>query len=94
MTGKSDTFLPGIIIVGLIAFPLADSLGMFILVAVMLGWVAFLYPILTIHVIENAGLKGAGHGHVHGDFRPGSALARWSWAWSWRGADTRSCSAA
>ncbi len=31
---------------------------MFILVAVMLGagW-AFLYPILTIHVIENAGLE-------------------------------------
>jgi predicted MFS family arabinose efflux permease len=46
------------IIVALIAFPLADSSGMFILVAILLGagW-AFLYPILTIHVIEKAGLE-------------------------------------
>jgi predicted MFS family arabinose efflux permease len=55
---KVILFCLGVIIVGLIAFPLADSLGMFVLVAVMLGagW-AFLYPILTIHVIENAGLE-------------------------------------
>jgi MFS family permease len=47
-----------IIIIALIIFPFANSLGVFILVAVMLGtgW-AFLYPFLTIHVIENAGLE-------------------------------------
>ena len=47
----------GIIIAGLIVFILADSLSLFILVAIMLGagW-AFIYPILTIHVIEKAGL--------------------------------------
>ncbi len=47
-----------IIIVGLIILPFGNSLGTFILVAVILGtgW-AFLYPFLTIHVIENAGLE-------------------------------------
>ena len=47
-----------IIVIGLIIFPFANSLEMFILVAVMLGtgW-AFIYPILTIHVIESAGLE-------------------------------------
>jgi MFS family permease len=47
-----------IIIIGLVTFPFADSLTMFILVAVLLGagW-AFIYPILTIHVIENTGLE-------------------------------------
>jgi len=55
---KVILFCLAIIIVALIAFPLADSLGLFILVAIMLGagW-AFLYPILTIHVIEKAGLE-------------------------------------
>jgi predicted MFS family arabinose efflux permease len=45
-------------LIALVTFPFANSLGMFILVAVMLGagW-AFLYPILTIHVIESAGLE-------------------------------------
>jgi MFS family permease len=54
---KVILFCLGIIIVGLIVFILADSAGLFILVAVLLGagW-AFIYPILTIHVIENAGL--------------------------------------
>jgi MFS family permease len=47
-----------IIIIGLVTFPFADSLTMFILVAVLLGtgW-SFIYPILTIHVIENTGLE-------------------------------------
>ncbi len=47
-----------IIIIGLIILPFGNSLGTFILVAVILGtgW-AFLYPFLTIHVIENAGLE-------------------------------------
>jgi MFS family permease len=47
-----------IIIIGLVTFPFADSLNMFILVAVLLGtgW-SFIYPILTIHVIENTGLE-------------------------------------
>jgi MFS family permease len=47
-----------IIVIGLVTFPFANSLEMFILVAVMLGmgW-AFIYPILTIHVIESAGLE-------------------------------------
>jgi MFS family permease len=47
-----------IIVLPLIILPFANSLEMFILVAVMLGtgW-AFLYPFLTIHVIENAGLE-------------------------------------
>jgi len=46
-----------LIVIGLTVLPLANTLGMFILVAVMLGsgW-AFLYPFLTIHVIEIAGL--------------------------------------
>ena len=45
-------------LIALVTFPFANSLEMFILVAVMLGagW-AFLYPILTIHVIERAGLE-------------------------------------
>ena len=47
-----------IIIIGLVTFPFADSLNMFILVAILLGtgW-SFIYPILTIHVIENTGLE-------------------------------------
>jgi MFS family permease len=55
---KVITFCLSIIIIALIILPLANSLGMFILIAVMLGtgW-AFLYPFLTIHVIENAGLE-------------------------------------
>ena len=46
-----------IIVVGIIVLPFANTIRMFILVAVMLGagW-AFLYPFLTIHIIENAGL--------------------------------------
>jgi MFS family permease len=54
---KVILFCLGIIVVGLVVFILADSLSLFILVAVLLGagW-AFIYPILTIHVIENAGL--------------------------------------
>jgi MFS family permease len=45
-------------ILALIILPFANSLGMFILIAVMLGtgW-AFLYPFLTIQVIEKAGLE-------------------------------------
>ena len=45
-------------LIALVTLPFANSLEMFILVAVMLGagW-AFLYPILTIHVIERAGLE-------------------------------------
>ncbi len=44
-------------LIALITLPFANNLGMFILVAVLFGagW-AFLYPFLTIHVIENAGL--------------------------------------
>jgi MFS family permease len=44
------------IVIGLTVLPFANTLAMFILIAVMLGsgW-AFLYPFLTIHVIENAG---------------------------------------
>jgi predicted MFS family arabinose efflux permease len=55
---KVVTFCLSIIIIGLIILPFANSLGMFILIAVMLGtgW-AFLYPFLTIQVIENAGLE-------------------------------------
>jgi MFS family permease len=47
-----------IILIALVIFPLAKSLGMFILVAVLLGagW-TLLYPILTVHVIENTGLQ-------------------------------------
>ena len=47
-----------IILIALVIFPLARSHGMFILVAVLLGagW-TLLYPILTIHVIENTGLQ-------------------------------------
>jgi MFS family permease len=47
-----------IIIIGLVTLPFADSLNMFILVAILLGtgW-SFIYPILTIHVIENTGLE-------------------------------------
>ncbi len=45
-----------IIVVGIIVLPFANTIRMFILVAIMLGagW-AFLYPFLTIHIIENAG---------------------------------------
>jgi len=55
---KVVTFCLSIIIIALIILPFANSLGMFILIAAMLGtgW-AFLYPFLTIHVIENAGLE-------------------------------------
>ncbi len=55
---KVITFCLSILIIGLIILPFGNSLGMFILVAVMLGtgW-AFLYPFLTIHVIENAGIE-------------------------------------
>ncbi len=47
-----------IIIIGLTILPFANSLALLIPVAVILGtgW-AFLYPFLTIHVIENAGLE-------------------------------------
>ncbi len=47
-----------IILMALILFPLAGSLVLFILVAVLLGagW-TLLYPILTVHVIENSGLQ-------------------------------------
>ena len=53
---KVVTFCLSIIIIALIILPFANSLGMFILIAAMLGtgW-AFLYPFLTIHVIENVG---------------------------------------
>jgi len=55
---KVVTFCLSIIIIALIILPFANSLGFFILIAMMLGtgW-AFLYPFLTIHVIENAGLE-------------------------------------
>jgi predicted MFS family arabinose efflux permease len=55
---KVITSCLSIIVIALIILPFANSLGMFILIAVMLGtgW-AFLYPFLTIHVIENAGLE-------------------------------------
>ncbi len=55
---KVGAFCLSIIIIGLIMLPLANSLGIFILIAVILGtgW-AFLYPLLTIHVIEKAGLE-------------------------------------
>jgi MFS family permease len=55
---KVVMFCLSIIIIALIILPFANSLGMFILIAMMLGtgW-AFLYPFLTIHVIENAGLE-------------------------------------
>jgi predicted MFS family arabinose efflux permease len=55
---KVVTFCLSIVIIALIILPFANSLGIFILIAVMLGtgW-AFLYPFLTIHVIENAGLN-------------------------------------
>lgn len=47
-----------IIVIALVIFPFAKNLGMFILVAVMLGagW-ALLYPVLTVHVIEIAGFE-------------------------------------
>ena len=55
---KVISFCLSIIIMALIILPFGNSLGMFILIAVMLGtgW-AFLYPFLTIHVIENAGIE-------------------------------------
>jgi MFS family permease len=53
---KVVTFCLSLIIIALIILPFANSLGFFIPVAIMMGigW-AFLYPFLTIHVIENAG---------------------------------------
>ena len=47
-----------LILIALVIFPLARSHGMFILIAVLLGagW-TLLYPILTVHVIENTGLQ-------------------------------------
>ena len=47
-----------LILIALVIFPFARSHGMFILVAVLLGagW-TLLYPILTVHVIENTGLQ-------------------------------------
>jgi len=47
-----------LIVIGITIMPFANSLTIFILVAVILGtgW-AFLYPSLTIHVIETAGLS-------------------------------------
>ena len=55
---KVGTFCLSVIIIGLVILPLANSLGIFILIAVILGtgW-AFLYPLLTIQVIEKAGLE-------------------------------------
>lgn len=55
---KVAKFCLSIIIIGLIILPFANNLGMFILIAVLLGvgW-AFMYPFLTIHVIENAALE-------------------------------------
>ena len=55
---KVISFCLSIIIMALIILPFGNSLGMFILIAVMLGtgW-AFLYPFLTIHVIDNAGIE-------------------------------------
>ena len=43
------------VIIGITILPFAHTIAMFILAAIMLGtgW-AFLYPSLTIHVIENA----------------------------------------
>lgn len=53
---KVIKFCLAMIVIGIIIFPFANSLRVFILIAVMLGtgW-AFLYPFLTIHVIENVG---------------------------------------
>ena len=47
-----------LIVIGITIMPFANSLTLFIVVAVILGtgW-AFLYPSLTIHVIEAAGLS-------------------------------------
>ncbi len=54
--GKVIILCLTIIIIALVIFPFANTLGIFILIAMMLGtgW-AFLYPFLTIHIIENAG---------------------------------------
>ena len=55
---KVVTFCLFIIIMALVILPFANNLGIFILIAILLGtgW-AFLYPFLTIQVIENAGLE-------------------------------------
>jgi len=55
--GKVIKLCLTIIIIALVILPFANNLGMFILIAIMLGtgW-AFLYPFLTIHIIEHAGL--------------------------------------
>jgi MFS family permease len=47
-----------LIVVGITILPFANSLTVFIFIAIILGagW-AFLYPSLTIHVIETAGLS-------------------------------------
>ena len=47
-----------LIVVGITILPFANSLTLFIFIAIILGagW-AFLYPSLTIHVIETAGLS-------------------------------------
>ena len=54
---KVITLCLAIMVIAMTILPFANTLRMFILVAVMLGtgW-AFLYPFLTIQVIENAGL--------------------------------------
>ena len=53
---KVITLCLAIMVIAITILPFANTLKMFILVAVLLGtgW-AFLYPFLTIHVIENAG---------------------------------------
>jgi predicted MFS family arabinose efflux permease len=53
---KVITVCLAIMVIAMTILPFANTLRMFILVAVLLGtgW-AFLYPFLTIHVIENAG---------------------------------------
>lgn len=54
--GKVIILCLALIIAALVIFPFANTLGLFILIAVLLGsgW-AFLYPFLTIHIIEHAG---------------------------------------
>ncbi len=64
---KVITLCLAIIVMAITILPFANTLAMFILVAVMLGtgW-AFLYPFLTIHVIEKAGLaQRSSHGHFY-----------------------------
>jgi predicted MFS family arabinose efflux permease len=54
--GKVIRLCLAIIIIALAILPFAKGLGMFILIALLLGggW-AFLYPFLTLHIIENVG---------------------------------------